>query len=229
MPNTLKEWMWIGLLLCAMLYPSFSKADEDLLECLGRGRAAFVMVMGVATGIPLDHINVYFQFGNQFVTDEQYVNGVREEVRSLLGIVPTAQTPEAEAHAKAIGNKVAEACAYQMGKQRTNFQRMGSARPPGKADRLLQEFAASSQSLAGPPIGMEQFCSDLKYDIATIARAISDDEPQEKLKDLATRSSSVLSEARLTMILQMIDKAYAHKGPIVEWMNREYSACMGNR
>ena len=29
MPNTLKEWMWIGLLLCAMLYPSFSKAVED--------------------------------------------------------------------------------------------------------------------------------------------------------------------------------------------------------
>ena len=220
MPNTLKEWMWIGLLLCAMLYPSFSKADEDLLECLGRGRAAFVMVMGVATGIPLDHINVYFQFGNQFVTDETYVNSVREEVRPLLGVVPAAQTPEAEGHAKAIGNKIAETCAYQMGKQRTNFQRMGSARPNG---------AASSQSLTGPPIGMEQFCSDLKYDIATIARAISDDEPQEKLKDLATRSSSVLSEARLTMILQMIDKAYAHKGPIVEWMNREYSACMGNR
>src|SRR3972149_4772142 len=29
MPNTLKEWMWISLLLCAMLYPSFSKAVED--------------------------------------------------------------------------------------------------------------------------------------------------------------------------------------------------------
>jgi len=71
-----------------------------------------------------------------------------------------------------------------------------------------------------------QDCEDLHYDIRTIARAISDGAPKEVMVSMAQRSHEQLSAARLANILKMIEAAYAHEGPIINWMNAAYKACM---
>jgi hypothetical protein len=232
---SIKEWLVVIVL--GFVVVSTAKADE-MMECIAKGRAAMVMVMGVASGVPLDQVNVYFRVGNQMITDEKYVNGIREEVRPLLGVVPAVDTPEAEPYANAIGNKIAEACAYEYGIKRGTFKRMtwkpvnidrcgGAAEHMGSAHP--NDPAASSESLKGPPIGMEEACNNLRFDIMRIGKAISDGVPMEQLKSFAQRSLPQLGEERLARILSMIDSAYAHKGPFIEWMQAQYASCKGDR
>lgn len=113
--------------------------------------------------------------------------------------------------------------------KRTGFVRTGSVPPMSEeqASELIMG-AASSQSLEGPPIGMEQACAHLKLDIKIIARALSRGEPIDELKGHADKARADLGEERFGEILKMIDEAYAHEGPLVDWMRKRYAACMGN-
>jgi len=94
---------------------------QDLIPCVARGRTAFSMVMSHGQGTPLDEIAVQFHKGERiFVADDEYVNGVREEIRPLIASspIPAKDTYALEAYAQWIGNKVAGRCAYELGKER---------------------------------------------------------------------------------------------------------------
>jgi hypothetical protein len=92
---------------------------------------------------------------------------------------------------------------------------------------------ASSESIRGEPIGLEKtgvneklfLCQELGYDINLIARSISEGEPLENMVALANRSPE-LRQDRLERILRMLPEAYAHQGPIIDWMKEEYKECM---
>ena len=98
--------------------------------------------------------------------------------------------------------------------------------------RLIK--TASSESIKGIPIGSAKvginerlfLCQELEYDIRTIARAISDGEPLEDMIALAKRSEPDLRPDRLTRILRQLPEAYAYKGPIIDWINKEYKDCI---
>ena len=206
MPKTIKEWLWFIALGFCLLYPSISKAD-DLMDCVARGRAAFVMVMGMATGVPLDQVNVYFSVGNQMVTDEEYINGIREEVRPLLGVVPAADTPEAEPYAARIGNKIAEACAYNYG---ARFRKTASSE--AVADR---EGVRTAQ------------CSELLTDQRYIAERMAESIPTQRLLQQATRSVGELGEERLKRIMGLIAETdAAARKAVREWFEAYWHACM---
>lgn len=92
----------------------------------------------------------------------------------------------------------------------------------------FEKQAASNQNLGKEPIGFNEalfLCNELRYDINLIARSISEGEPLENMIDLAKRSVESLREDRLARILRMLPEAYDYKGPIAEWMEKEYKEC----
>src|SRR3990172_2886126 len=105
---------------------------QDLIPCVARGRTAFSMVMSHGQGTPLDEVAVQFHKGERiFVTDDEYVNGVREEIRPLIASspIPPKDTYALEAYAQWIGNKVAGRCAYELGKERAKKAIESPAQP----------------------------------------------------------------------------------------------------
>jgi hypothetical protein len=105
------------VVLLLILWAESAQA-QDLMPCIARGRVARLLVLDVGRGVPLEKINIYFRNGSQVSTDDEWVNGIRDEVRPLLGVMPAAGSAELEPHANAIGNKIAQACAYQLGRDR---------------------------------------------------------------------------------------------------------------
>lgn len=200
---------------------STAKADDSILECVSKGRLAASLVYAMSDGTNLDSINVNFQSPPRNSVEEferdTYVASVKAEIVELLeGAAPPAQDKD---FAGKIGVKVAERCAIEYGMKRGDFKRTGSAHP--------NEPAASSRSIQGPPIGLEEACNNLRFDILTIGRAISDGVPKQQLQALANKSLPQLGEERLARILRQIDEAYAWDKPFVEWLNKEYAECAG--
>jgi hypothetical protein len=252
---TFKEWVWF--VVAASVFMGFvAPSRADVMHCVHRGKLAASMVYAVSEGYDLDKVNVNFRIAPRSAAEladrDQYVEEVRKEVAGLLQgqSIPARDTE----FANAIGMKVAEACAFKYGKERGFMKEVGTHidnEAPIPADEVLairelrrigstppmtEEQAselilgtASSTSIEGPPIGMAEACSNLKYDIKLIARAMSEGAPKEKLIEVANNSLEQLGTERLARILAMIEEAYAHEGPIVEWMNRRYAECMGNR
>ena len=110
----------------------------------------------------------------------------------------------------------------------------GSAKPQTQEELSRSIMGtASSESIRGEPIGLEKtgvneklfLCQELGYDINLIARSISEGEPLENMVALANRSPE-LRQDRLERILRMLPEAYAHQGPIIDWMKEEYKECM---
>lgn len=227
MPHTLKEWSWFLVAALLFLYPSMSKAD-DIMECVSKGRLAASMVYSVSEGYALEKINVNFQRQprNRAEAEElaAYVAKLKEEIAGLLeGQAVPANDQD---FANRIGIKVTENCAVEYGMKHGTFKKTGSAKPITEREASeLMIGTASSTSIEGPPIGMERACSDLKLDIRVIARALSEGKPINELKAFAKNSISQLGPERLEKILTMIDEAYSHEGPIVDWMNKTYAEC----
>jgi hypothetical protein len=211
MPSTLKGWLWLTALLACLLFPYLAKAD-DIMECIDRGRLAAGMVYAVSEGYDLDKVNVTFRIAPRNASEkadmDRYVEEVRTEVRDL--IADQAVPANDKDFANRLGIKVSEACAFRYGKAR-GFMR----------------DTASSTSIEGPPIGMEQYCKDLYYDLNIIGHAISDGIPAGQLRALANKSISYLAEERLARILRQISEAYAWDKPYIEYMDKEYAECAG--
>ena len=243
-------------LLLAALFTGISRADDSIVDCVHRGKLASLIVNSMSEGVDLDKINVRFRFPPRdnaaLEAQNRYVETVKGEVLALL-----EGKPPQKDQADHIGVQVAEKCAVEYGMQHGNFKRTGSVGPlteqqatelvlderdpaadercGGASERISP--SASSEAI-GKPAGSSppssgfdrsaEACTDLKYDIITITRAISDGEPIEKLKAFAERSISELGQERLERILKMIDEAYAYKGPIIDWMNKRYAVCMGH-
>lgn len=210
MPSTLKDWFYLTFVGFVFLFPSLAWSD-DVLECAHRGRLAASMVYAMSEGYELDKINVRFQAPprNQKELDEQeaYVSAIKGEVAMLVKTKP----PRDKEFAGKIGVRITEKCAIEYGAKHGNFKKIGSAAP---------NDAASSASIR---------CNNLRHDIMTIARAVHEGKPQQQLATFAQRSLPELGEERLALILTMIAEAYAHEGPIVEWMNKRYAGCAGDR
>jgi hypothetical protein len=67
-------------------------------------------------------------------------------------------------------------------------------------------------------------CGTLAFDLKKIGRAVYDGAPKEGLKQHAINSPE-LGEARLKVILDLIDDAYAHEGEIIDWIRARYRMC----
>jgi len=109
------------VLSSAVIWWAGAAEAQDLIPCVARGRTAFSMVMSHGQGTPLDEVAVQFHKGERIlVADDEYVNGIREEIRPLIASspIPSKDTYALEAYAQWIGNKVAGRCAYELGKER---------------------------------------------------------------------------------------------------------------
>ena len=211
---TIKDMLAVLLFGAFVLF--FSPANADLMECVHRGKLAAQMAQAVNEGYALDRLNFRFQRTPQNAQEqaemEAYVDSVRAEVKALLGMEPDN-----------LGMKVAEACAFEYGRSRGYMKDVGSA--PTLSEKQITEMimgTASSESIKGKPIGMDEACEELKHDIRTIAGATSE-VSKEELAEFANRSTE-LSPERLARILVMIEGAYASDN-LREWANQAYAEC----
>jgi hypothetical protein len=240
---SLKEW-FVAIAL-GFICIGTAKAEDSILECVSKGRLAASLVYAMSDGTDLASINVNFQSPPRNSVEEferdTYVAGVKAEIVELLdGAIPPVNDHE---FAGKIGVKVAERCAVEYGMKRGDFKRTATVidndaplegviavRPlTATGSAHPHEPAASSRSIQGPPIGMEEACSNLAFDIKTIGRAVYDGVPKQQLQALANKSLPQLGEERLARILRQIDEAYAHEGPLLEWMNKEFAECRGGK
>lgn len=244
MQKTLTGLVWFIALLAACVVPRMASAD-DLMECVYRGKFAASMTFAVTEGYALDKINVRFGLPPKNQTEktemDRYVESVRKEVGALLD----GQTiPEKDQEfAALIGTKVAQACAFEYGKKHGYMRDVNlidndapmeahstrELRRIGVTPPLGEREITDGTSIVAPPIGMHQVCNTLRFDINVIGRAISEGKPEEELAAFAKRSLPQLGQERLDRILTLIAEAYAWKGPFVDWMNKSYAECAGNR
>jgi hypothetical protein len=225
---TLREW--VLLLVLGFFCMGTIKADDEIMQCVHRGKLASAMVFAVSEGYELDKVNVRFRIlprnAAEQAESDRYVEEVRKEVRALLDgqFVPARDQDFADR----IGIKVSEACAFRYGKEHGFMKETGSAPPltEEQATNLMMP-AASSTSIEGPPIGREAYCKDLHYDLDVIGRAISDGIPADQLRALANKSIAYLGDERLARILSMIDEAYAWEKPYIDFIDKEYAECTG--
>jgi hypothetical protein len=214
-------WFLVALIVVgafAFLAPPPARAAEPRLGqetfeyCIYRGRLAMEIARHVKAGKQLAQIEIAFKQAADTVSEQEdrdlWVSRLKEEITAAMQVVPMTDPQFKEK----VGQKIAETCAYNYGKSRTE-----------KGAAAVNDFVqvASSGTIALD----SQACADLRYDVEFIAQMKEDaGATANDLVGLAHRSPE-LSDERLERILKLIASAYAYPGSMLDWKAENLKGC----